>query len=379
LSPLPTARQGQQLQVKKRPIEFGYWPMGRTTRRYGLQSPVYCSDPWPVLHQRIRTECPAQQRDAALAFLDQGRSLYAAAVDRPLSAARPLILYYCYLNLAKALILTRDQRRVLDRAQHGLSEQVDPGNVELVDSYLDAFPSTKSKVNVFHEFLRAVSGEGLSEQIQLRLPHLLPQVIAGHRLWVSASATNRERFIAVERFNLMHDARAKEIWIRLNIFADGLGLLGLTHAELLQRAGLDASFAEVRCGETLNGRKLVCLEQKIGRRYKSRPSDEVANLVSDVRPHLWATALMYTPYRRYYLYASPSLEQYALLPQAGAVYAITYFLGSIARYRPHHIQKIMEGSYGPWLHSFLTEQPSQFLFLLASDIARQDLLKAAIA
>lgn len=379
MPPLPTPRHGERLRVRGRALDFGFWTMGRTTRRYGLQAPLYCSDPWPLVAARIRTGCPPLQRAAATACLDQARDLYAAAVTRPVSAAKPLILYYCYLNLAKAYVLTLDQRRVLDRAQHGLSERLGPGQVELTDAYLDAYPSTGAKVNMFHEFMRAVSGSGLPAVTQYDLPRLLPQVVPGHRLWTTASDANKERFLGVERVEFMQDKRARQIWLRLLVFADGLATLNLNHAAFLDQSGLAPTWREVKCSDAIAGRKLVCFEQVTGHDYSSRPSDEVPNLVSSARSRLWATALMYAPWRRYYLYAAPPTDRATVLPQLAAIYVVTYYLGSIARYRPHHFQSILEGPYGPWMQSFLNEQPTQFLFLLASDIARQDLLKAAIA
>jgi len=376
---LPTPRQGEHLVIRRRPIDFGFWPMGRTTRRYGLQVPLYCGDPWPVASERIRAICPSAQRPAARAFVDQARDLYFSAANRPVTAATPLILYYCYLNLIKAFILAIDQRRVLDRAKHGLSEQLGPGQAGLTNAFLDAFPSTGATVNVFHEFVRALDGVGLSKRVQLPLPQLLPQVVAVHRLWVAAPGANEERFLGVERIAFVQDKAAKEIWLRLHVFADSLAVLGLTHAKFLDQAGLATSWREVRCSDSLGGRRLVCFEQASGLAYCSRPADEVANLVATVRPRLWAAATMYAPWRRYYLYAAPAAEQASVLPQLASIYAITYYLGSVARYRPHHFQSILEGPYEPWVRAFLGQQPTQFLFLLTSDIARRDLLKAAIA
>ena len=376
---LPTPRDGERLVIRNRSLYFGFWPLRRTTRRYGLQVPLYCGDPWPVASERIRAICHAAQRPAAAAFVDQARELYFAAANRPVTAATPLILYYCYLNLAKAFILAIDQRRVLDKAQHGLSEQLGPGRTELTDAYLDAFPSRGAKVNVFSEFVRAVAGEGLGHQVRLPLLQLLPQVVPVHRLWVAASGVNSERFLGVERVAFMQDKSVKQIWLLIEVFADSLAVLGLSHAEFLDRAGLVNSWREVRCSDSLGGRRLVRFEQLVGLTYGSRPTDEVPNLVATARSKLWAAATMYAPWRRYYLYAAPAAEQAAVLPQLASIYAITYYLGSIARYRPHHFQRILEGPYGPWLQAFLNEQPTQFLFLLTSDIAKRDLLKAAIA
>src|ERR671924_350294 len=61
----------------------------------------------------------------------------------------------------------------------------------------------------------------------------------------------------------------------------------------------------------------------------------------------------------------------ALVPQLLSIYAITFYLGSITRYRPHHFDRMISGPYGPRIQDFVTGQPLQFLYLMASEFAKQ--------
>lgn len=97
-----------------------------------------------------------------------------------------------------------------------------------------------------------------------------------------------------------------------------------------------------------------------------------------LRPHIWSAATTIRPFRRYYLYASPVAEHAHLLPQALSIYAITFYLGSITRYRPQHFAKILLGDFGEFVQEFLSSQPSQFVYLMASDFARRDVAKAPL-
>lgn len=54
--------------------------------------------------------------------------------------------------------------------------------------------------------------------------------------------------------------------------------------------------------------------------YGARPSDKVMDVVSELRPFLWQTVTSAPPYRRYYLYLSPTGEQ--RYPQWLSIYAI---------------------------------------------------------
>jgi hypothetical protein len=74
----------------------------------------------------------------------------------------------------------------------------------------------------------------------------------------------------------------------------------------------------------------------------------------------------------------PAAEQPARLSQILSTYAITYYLGSITRYRPHHYDAITKSTFGPRIQDFVTGQPLQFLYLMASEFARQDVTKPSI-
>jgi hypothetical protein len=71
-------------------------------------------------------------------------------------------------------------------------------------------------------------------------------------------------------------------------------------------------------------------------------------------------------------------EHTCLLPQALSIYAIAYYLGSITRYRPQHFSRILAGPFGEFIQEFLTSQPSQFVYLMASDFAKRDVARAPL-
>src|SRR5947209_1600531 len=141
MPPPPAPRVGRPLQIRNHQLPFSLWPMRRTTRRYGLHPPLFATNPWSIITRSVRTRCPVAARPPALAFLSQAADFYQAATTGGVVAAKPLLLYYCFMNLAKAYILTRGLRPNLDVAQHGLSEQMGPGGRQLLDAFLRAFPS----------------------------------------------------------------------------------------------------------------------------------------------------------------------------------------------------------------------------------------------
>jgi hypothetical protein len=303
----------------------------------------------------------------------QAQAYFAGARDAALAQAKPVLLYYSFLNLAKALVLTRQVESDIDKAKHGLSEQLRVGGKELVDAYLDAYPASASQKNIFDLFMRALTGSGLSGTVQLPLPNLLPQVVPGHRLW-STAASKPERFIEIDAIALMEDTASKQLWARVQVKSGDLSRFSITHTRALTDSGLGAHCREVRAAAGS-----VCFESTIPVPFTHRASDEVMTLVDHLAPALWMTVLDNPPYRKHYLYLCPSAENTSKVSQLCSIYAIAYYLGSITRYRPHHFQAILENEYGPFVEAFLNDQPTQFLYLIASEFARREVTRAALA
>jgi hypothetical protein len=105
---------------------------------------VFALDPWILIKDGIRRRCPPVAQKEALAYLEQSRDFFMSSTLANVTAARPLQLYYSFLNLAKSLMLTNGARPTLGYVEHGLSERLKSGGVEFVDAFLDAFKSPNS-------------------------------------------------------------------------------------------------------------------------------------------------------------------------------------------------------------------------------------------
>jgi hypothetical protein len=383
---LPQPRASELLRVKDRPLEFSFWPMERTTRRYGLGTRVFATDPWTVIRRSVERRCLKTTKDAANALVEQAEDFFKAA-ESGVKAAKPLLMYYCVMNLAKALVLCVRQRQEVDNAQHGVSERLDapPNDKELVNAWLNATatqppgPIAVGRIQVFHELALAIGGGGAipANNTRFDMTSLMPQIVPGHRLWIEASSY-RERFISLQRIEFRKNPSAREIWIRIFLFADDLLRVNLGHQDFLMQAQLSNSFYEVATTEEDDDRRLICLDQVNVMPYNHRPSDVVPQLVASIRHQLWRTVLTSPPYRKYYCYAAPAAEHAQVLTQLLSIYAITFYLGSIVRYRPHHFDTILRSPHGPFVEAFLNDQPQQLAYLFASEFAEKEVTRAAI-
>jgi hypothetical protein len=355
--------------------------MYKSTRRYGLQSSVFVTDPWALVEESIRERCAVSQKDEALASVQQARFFYEAGVAANLPAAKPLLLYYAFMNLGKSYALTVGQRPTFDGARHGIRESPSTTGAGLGGLQLIAYQSPDSRgcPNLFEDVLDAASGGGLgSTSKTFSVANILPQIVAGHRIWADASQ-RRERFIAIEQIQVMYDPNSKTIWLQMKIYADDLTRLGITHSQLLQESRLSGTWREVTPEiEPVTNRRLLLFEQITPSPYNSRPSDQVPELIKEFRHSLWTVVLSVPPYRKYYVYLAPVAEHGEVLPQLMSVYALMFLLGSITRYRPQQFNTFLTDQYGAYLFEFLASQPKQFLYLFASEFAQREVTQPAI-
>ena len=372
------ARVGTVLTVKGRPIPFSFHPVVRTTRRYGLQSRIFSTNPWGIIRQSVEDSLAGASRDQAIAFLAQAEDFFRSAASSTLLTAKPLLIYYCFLNLAKAFVLQKGLKAEYLRAQHGLQEGIHPGGVEFADSFLKAYRSKQSDVNVFDDLQEALVGKKFPSAGKVfDLQRLLPQILQGHRVWCEA-ADSIERFVEITRIDYLHDEGAKSIWLVINVFADDLSRFGITRKKLLVESGLDAAFRQVTSTEVIGGRELLKFEQSTPLVYTGRAADKIVDLVALVRPMIWTTAMKIPPYRKNYLYLCPLTEKANLMEQLLSVYACFYYFGSITRYRPHLFEGVLKGKHGSHIQEVIANIPQQFIYLLASEFAGREIAHAPI-
>ena len=373
----PNPRDGQRVVVKGRELEFSYWPMYRTTRRYGLHSIVYVTNPWATIEASIQARCPAVARLEALGSLRQATYFYRAADESENWAAKPLLLYYAFMNLGKAYALTKGPTTTFDLAHHGIIERRHHNRPGIGDAFVRVFHKPgRNGPNLFAHFLDAIAGTTIANDTDFDLPKLLPQVVAGHRLWCDGSG-RKERFVPIKEIQFKTDPGQKTVWLEIHLFAQDLTRLGITHKRLLTGCGLDAEVREVT-SNTEGTKRVLVFEQRDPVQYNHRVSDVIPQAVDRVRKSLWTIVRSDPPFRKYYVYVVPADEAEQVLPQLGAIYAVMFYMGSVTRYRPQQFDELMKSSFGAQLQELLTAQPPQFLYLMASEFSKREVTRPAI-
>jgi hypothetical protein len=76
-------------------------------------------------------------------------------------------------------------------------------------------------------------------------------------------------------------------------------------------------------------------------------------------------------YRYYFSDVQPAVRVDAAL----AAYMAMFYFGSVARYRPAHLEKILAGDYAWAIEEFLSTQPQQFLYAVTSILLQREVVR----
>ena len=378
---LAKMKNGTELRVNRRSVPFSFWPVAANNApRPPVQSLLFANDPWFIMKRSIREQVQsAESIEEALSYIDQAADFYKSALQSQIEAARPVQLYYSYLNIAKAFILCRDTKDSLPAVRHGISEHCAQGDTEFTDAYVRGWnlPDAQGRVQAFGEFIRALGCPQLPNGHTIPILDLVAQILPGHRLWASA-AGQKERFLSLQRIQFTQNRSSKRVWLRVYLYRDDIPRLGHTQKLVLEYSRADRDFRFVKCTEKIENRDLICLENSTSMPYVRHGVDLAAELAESVKHRLWATVARVSPYRRYYFYLCAPTAQSSLLPQLASIYALTFYLGSVTRYRPTVFRNLLKEGYGPRISEFILGQPAQFVYLMASEFAKRDVTQPAI-
>jgi len=368
---LRSPREGEELTTHGRLIPFSFWPATHSTR-WALQRRLYVRDPWATLFEAVyRSSIVPRRIDEALSYLDQAEEYYKAGTQvGGRISVKPLLLYYSILNLSKCMIAARNPGLDLSHAQHGLTATRPHTRAILGDEI--GIRTAPNRVNIFSELMTILDGT-VPTLRNLQVRHLLPQILPGHRLWAYAS-NRKEQFINVN-VRAFHDPSRSRAWLAVYLDRGELAYLGLGIGKFLDASGLPGHWEQVQNSGNVAS---VVLEQQVETAYRGRPLDCVTDLFRSIRGAIWSVVTTTDPHRKFYLNCDSGLGAHRI-PQSASVYVLFFYLSDLTRYRPVHFDRFLESKYGPLVESFLDESPSQFLFLMASELLQREVAPADLA
>jgi hypothetical protein len=119
---LPAKRTGTQLKIMDSELEFSFYVMRRSSSRWGVHTKLYAAEPWAVIAGSLADHVKAgPSLEAARSFVRQGQEYFLAAERASTIETRPLLYYYSFLNLAKALSISRGRSGLIGKVSHGVA------------------------------------------------------------------------------------------------------------------------------------------------------------------------------------------------------------------------------------------------------------------
>ncbi len=368
-----SARVGDDLKIKNRKVDFSFWPIGK---RASLQSTLFITDPWLIINQCVVKLRSERMRKQASYFLQQAEDFYNASLNSNIQAAKPLLQYYCFLNLAKCFSIYSSKTLLSNRAVHGLSVHIT--DAKTGTGHIKVQNVSGSRISAFRMFSHALHKRTIRYPQQIVSDDFFSQIVVGHRVFCQAQNPKIvEKFINLEEIHIKQDKSNNTVWLLARASKEDFKRLGYIQSDFAKCLSYNqVTWRNVSHVDTNFDDKYFFAQTVHQKIYIKKPSAVLNEPCQEASFRLWRIVTSYPPYRKYYIYFKRDGE--LLMHQLLSIYLATFYFGHITRYQPEEFHEMLEGLMGAFIHEFFANQPNQFLYLMASEFMEQEVSKAAI-
>lgn len=280
-------------------------------------------------------------------YVRQASEFYdAARAAKPNTA--PLIYYYSFLNLSKALceLSIPNFHRRPECYKHGLTWI--PDRRKLANPQTEAIRvSTRGVWHVLWESLTGLPCPAQNPTI-LRIKDLFsfcPEVS------VETESTLGENLhlLQLKSPDVLYDLASGETWLRFSLYREHLGDLRLPLSALIARIQTPRSgYSEVKSAD----RSVRTLQSTIPLKFPSE-SDPLEFVIPDITA---LNGFAYPGREKALEYFIPVQSKLPfLIPQLVINYSILFWLGSLVRYDPHSVDALMDSEYWMLIDGFISQ------------------------
>lgn len=293
-----------------------------------------------------RSERKAVARNLKL-YIQQAAEFYEAAVQAKANTA-PLIYYYSFLNLAKALCELK-KPHFHERPEcyrHGLSWRPDP---QILVNMHREFVSVSGR-GVWHALWEALRGVRCPAPNPMKVPirdlfSYCPEVSVEYERAIG----DNQRTLDLEKPDLLYDKKQRESWIRFSIHRADFPINRVSAPAVLQAIRSDRSgYIEVKSAN----KDFRTFQTARAAKVRANQTAHTA-LIED-----FLALNLFTHIGRDHqlLYFLPVQNRLAIqLPQIVVLYTILFWLGSLVRYDPHSVANLMDSHYWILIDGFMSQ------------------------
>jgi len=345
------------VQAKRKFNSVHYFPFGNEPG----DSYVLTSDPWSYLkafikneHDKIknRTEKNGPIKDRlkkALYFVTLAESFLKSAENIELPT-KGTLTYYSILNITKAFLLVRGYDLETNTEFHGLSL-----NSADTDQLTISKNASNGGINIFHSFAKEL-GYTVNPNDKISLKDMISNLPEIHEMTFNLGLLNKAKrkflpvkieFISNEKkwtklsYRICFEKKHKNNY-RVEKFESGILNTKLEKSE------------EINEQETFISKQIRNLTHDSDQSWCSN-YQELCKEIKEINIRTMLTRMGY----KYYLDIQP--DKYDPLIYS---YALMFFIGSVARYRPSLNEQILEGEYKAVISETMNSTPKQFLYLM---------------
>jgi uncharacterized protein (UPF0332 family) len=293
-----------------------------------------------------------QHKEEALFYWRQARDFHRAAQGLPMESA-PLVLYYCFMNAAKALLASKE---VAFSPHHGVGAHRMRGeNSKVVLSNEGIVIKQSGIVSTLAKYF----GETEREQ-KHSLEDVLYNIVYVHRTYCLSYPNKRERFLPLKDLAFVRDSETSEVWFTANAVDDADWKFFRKHLppEVTGASGGAATVNSVA---------------KIMWSTLDKPTDaelaELSGLNKQLRRVLHYINGAHT---LWYLKSTGSheIDRRPITLTLAAMHR----LSEICRYKPSELRSFLDGQKNWLLSEFVAMAPTQFLDQIACEMTGHQIM-----
>jgi hypothetical protein len=306
---------------------------------------VLTNSPWTFVAlwlQRNRTP-------QALFYWEQAQEFHKVSVGLPLRSA-PLLLYYCFMNAAKALLVAKS---VNLNEMHGIS-----AHPRAVPGVKRTFAGEGIKIHTtgILPSLSAYYGEPETSKTHT-LQELFFNMVFIHRTYCLTYSSQKEMFLPLANCGYMYDTRTKEVFFKADIERN------IPFNRAVKK--LPATFVAAPAIGPRAIRSVATLVWRAPGRPTTTNIQELVDFNRGLRQELHFITGAQT---LWYLKTAPVGPSKLKRQLPTLILAAMHRLSEICRYQPLQLESLLAGQKNWLLSEFIQMSPSQFIDEIASEM-----------
>ena len=326
------------------------------------------SDPWNYLkaflkneHDKIKKRttknAPIKDRlNKALYFVSLAESFLKSAdnVEMPTMGT---LTYYYILNLTKAFLLVRGYDLETNTEYHGLSL-----NSSDTDNLTISKNATGSGINIFHSFANEL-GYTLNPGDKINLKDMVSNLPEIHEMTFNLGLLNKSKrkFLPIKIEFVSNENRWTKLTYRISYEKKHKNTYPVEKFTKGQLASLLAKSDDINEQEVFTSKQIRSLTNNSDTSWCSNYAELCAE-IKKLNVRLMLTRQGY----KYYIDLQP--DKYDALIYS---YALMFYIGSVARYRPTLNEEILEGDYKAIISETMKSTPKQYLYQITGLITKK--------